>query len=490
MSRIVVIGAGLGGLAAAARLAALGHEVTVCEQHERAGGKLGTEEREGFRWDTGPSLLTMPHLLAELFDDTGGSLESHLPITPVEPIAHYRFPDGTRLDASSDLDRFAAAADLQLSPGSGDDWRRFMHHAGAMFQAVEQPFMASPLRGARSLARQAVRVSDLLTIAPHRTLRSLGRRHLRDWRLRMMLDRYATYTGSDPRQAPAALAVIPYVEQHFGAWYVPGGLYGIVDAVMERARARGAVIRTAADVAAVELRNRRVAGVRLADGEPLAADAVVANADATHLYRDLLPPSATIAPRRQLSRTVPSLSGFVVLLGVSGTTPGLGSHTVLFPRDYDQEFDAIFGDRPRPVADPTLYLSVPRDPALAPAGSESWFLLVNAPRHGPVDWTSPGLSEEYADHLLAVLAARGIDLTDRIVTRCVITPADLERRTRTVGGAIYGTSSNGPRSAFLRPSNASPIPGLFLVGGSSHPGGGLPLVLLSARIVANLVGPA
>jgi phytoene dehydrogenase-like protein len=189
----------------------------------------------------------------------------------------------------------------------------------------------------------------------------------------------------------------------------------------------------------------------------------------------------------------------VLLLALRGRTPGLAHHTVLFPDDYDAEFDAVFGvgrhrGAPQPVADPTVYVSAPDDPATRPDDdSESWFVLVNAPRHDPargVDWDAPGLADRYAQQVLEVMARRGFDVRDRVRWCVVRTPADLERDTRSVGGSIYGTSSNGARAAFLRPANASPVPGLFLVGGSSHPGGGLPLVALSAEIVAGLVGPA
>jgi phytoene dehydrogenase-like protein len=238
--------------------------------------------------------------------------------------------------------------------------------------------------------------------------------------------------------------------------------------------------------------------VRLADGERLAADVVVCNADAAALYRDLLPPGAPVRrARAALRRVTPSSSGFVLLLALRGRTPDLAHHSVLFPHHYDAEFDALFGTRahpPRPVADPTVYVSAPDDPATRPdAASESWFVLVNAPRHDPVagvDWTAPGLADSYADQVLATLARRGLDVRDRVRWRVVRTPADLARETGSVGGSIYGTSSNGARAAFLRPGNASPLPGLFLVGGSAHPGGGLPLVTLSAQIVAGLVGPA
>ena len=488
MSRVVVIGAGLGGLAAAARLAATGHAVTVCEQAANLGGKLSTAQHGGVRWDTGPSLLTLPQVLGDLFRATGEPLETVLSLRRVEPVARYRFADGTMLDAPGSIDAFCQHVDTVLQPGSGDDWRRLMNRAADIWKVVEEPFLRAPLHGARTLGRVAKRPREARTIAPLQTLRGLGTRYLRDPRLRMFLDRYATYTGSDPRRTPATLAVVPYVEQAFGAWYVEGGLYRIVEAVADRAREHGAALRTNADVAGVLVEGGRVTGVRLQDGQLLPADVVVANADASHLYADLLPRDVAAKALRALRRGTPSLSGVVLLLALRGSTPDLQHHTVLFPRDYDAEFDAIFSSRPRPVADPTLYVSAPRDPALAPADAEAWFVLANAPRAGAVRWDE-STAQGYAEHLLGVLAARGLDVRQRIEHMTVRTPADLQEQTRAPGGAIYGTSSNGTRSAFLRPANTSPVRGLYLVGGSSHPGGGLPLVLLSAEIVAGLVGP-
>jgi len=177
----------------------------------------------------------------------------------------------------------------------------------------------------------------------------------------------------------------------------------------------------------------------------------------------------------------PSLAGFVLLLGVRGRTPGLAHHTVFFPADYDAEFDAVFGGRL--AEDPTIFVTVPADPAVRPAGHEAWFILVNAAPQGRLDWTVPGRAEGYADHVLATLASRGLDIRDRIVFREWRTPADLELATRSPGGSIYG----GAAHRLLRPPNRGPIPGLYLVGGSVHPGGGLPLVTLSAEIVADLI---
>lgn len=494
MSRIVVVGGGVGGLAVAARLAAARHQVTLCEQAPVVGGKLGehvvSTAAGEFRFGTGPSLLTMPWVLEDLFRETGGPLETVLDLVRLDPVAQYRFADGSALDVCADHELLLRRLSHSLGGSAADDWDRLWQRAGRIWAATSGPFLQSPV-SARRLAAQVVHLRDLATVAPWSTLRRLGESYLDDARLRMFLDRYATYTGSDPRRAPAALAAVPYAELAFGGWYVAGGLRRIADALAARCEELGVVLRTGADVKTIDVVGGSAAGVTLAGGERLAADLVVANADATHLYTDLLP---IRRQARRLRRATPSLSGFVLLLGVRGDTPALASHTVLFPAEYDAEFEAVFGDPARPADDPTLYVHVPDDPAVRPEGHEAWFVLVNAPRHGSgagaVDWLMPGRADAYAEHLLDLLAYRGLDIRDRLLFTHVRTPVDLEAETRAGGGAIYGTSSNGRRAAFLRPANRSPVPGLFLVGGSAHPGGGLPLVMLSAQIVAGMIGPA
>ncbi len=485
MARVVVVGAGVGGLAVAGRLAAGGHHVTLCEAAPTTGGKLGTETVDGFTWDTGPSLLTWPELLQETLAAAGAP---PLPTTRLDPAFTYHFADGSTLVVpDGPPPRVAAALGAQLGGTAARDWASVMGYAREVFDVVEQPFLQRALTP-WELARQATRLPALARVAPWRSLRAVGERHLHDPRLRMVLDRYATYTGSDPRRTPSPLVTVPHVEQAFGAHHVPGGLRRIGAALEAAAVGAGVVVRTGTRVHRIGTAGGRVTGVVLADGEHVPADVVVSAADHT-VTTDLL---GAAAPRRRLPAPEPSLAGLVLLLGVRGvpTVHGrpIGHHTVLFPADYDAEFDDVFGGRP--ARDPAVYLTCPDDPGTAPDGHRAVFVLVNAPRHQPgrgTDWDAVGADE--AARVRALLSARGVDLGEVLVSR-VRTPADLERATGAPGGAIYGSSSHGPAAAFLRAPSRSRVPGLYSVGGSAHPGGGLPLVLLGAATVAGLVGPA
>lgn len=491
MSSVIVIGAGAAGLATAARLAVKGHSVTVLEQANRVGGKLATYRRDGFAFDTGPSLFTLPAVYRDLFLKTGKALEEEVDLQPVEPGFGYHFADGASVTMPGvDPARCARALGDGLGGRSADDWRALMDRAARMWRLTRGPFLQAPLQGWKSLMPLA-KPADVRTIAPWSSLRKLGESTLSDPRAITLLDRYATYTGSDPRRAPAVLATVPYVEQEFGVWHLGGGLGTLADALHRRCVERGVDVRTGTDVTAITTDASGVTGV-MVDGEHIRADIVVANSDAGLVYGELLDDPRANEPARSIQRSDASLAGFVLLLAVRGRTPGLLHHNVWFPEDYNAEFDAIFGKNPRLVDDPAIYVCAPDDPAMRPDDDhESWFVLVNAPRHDPqrgVDWTDQQMAQAYAERILTLLARRGIDVRDRIEWKEIRTPADLERDARAPGGSIYGTSSNGARAAFARPANQSPIPGLFLVGGSTHPGGGLPLVGMGAEITAELIG--
>ena len=499
MSDVVVIGGGVGSMATAIRLAARGHRVQLFERRHELGGKLTERRRDGFAFGLGPSLLTLPDLFGALAAEAGRKLDELVTLTEVDPVCRYHFPDGSVLDARSDPGAMAAEVE-RFSPGQGQAWQRYFEWGERCWAASERAFLSGPL-DLPGLARRQASLSDLFASAPGQTLAGLARHFFTDPRLIQYACRYATYSGSDPYQAPAAVGCIPYLEHARGAWYVEGGLARLRDALARLLADLGVVVHTGAAVSQVltadgqpapepgpgwPVRGRaargRVGGVLVA-GERVPADIVVCGADSARLYRDLWPSRAM---RRRIARIGPSSSGFLVLAALRGRTSGLAHHNVIFSADYRAEFADIF-DRRRPPADPTIYVGCPaaQDPATAPPGHEGLTLLVNVPAGSPGNWGRS--AADYADLLLGKLDAAGLGVRDRVLFTETLTPADFERRYDGWLGSIYGTSHNGRLAPFRRPGNRGPLAGLYLVGGSVHPGGGLPLVVIGSRIVADLV---
>jgi phytoene desaturase len=482
---VVIVGAGLGGLAAAIHLAAAGRRVVVCEKNERVGGKLNSVAEHGYTFDIGPSLLTMPWVLRDTLAAAGLRLEDELDLAALDPICRYRWPDGAHFDMAASLASLLAEIE-RLEPRDVAGFLRFFAYTAGIYEAALGPFLLQPFEGLRALLRPAVLASSL-TIDPLRSVDAAVRSFFRSPHLRQVFNRYATYNGSSPYRAPATFNIIPYVELAQGAWYVRGGLYTIARA-LERAAVRlGVEIRTSAPVTRIVLRGRQAAAVALANGDILAASSVVVNADPRYAYRALIEGARRAAA--SVERLELSSSGFVMLLGLSRTYPQLAHHNIFFSTDYPREFAAIF-DLGVPAPDPTIYVNLtsPIDPQHAPAGHTNMFVLVNAPAHtGRIAWQreAPG----YGDLLVRKLERMGLsDLSAHIAYQRIITPSDFEQLYNAPGGAIYGMASNTPWAAFLRPPLRAPgLRGLYFVGGGTHPGGGIPLVLLSGRAVSQRV---
>lgn len=483
--QIVVVGGGLGGLAAAVRLAVAGNRVRVLEKNARVGGKLNIVQQDGYTFDTGPSLFTMPWVVRELWQSAGRDVDDVLDIRPLDPVCRYRWRDGTCFEHRAALPDLVREI-TQLEPRDGPGFFRFMAWAARIYQATADPFLLSPFRGWRDFVTPRF-VRDAWALDPFRTVDQAVRRYFHSPYLRQVFNRYATYNGSSPYRAPATFCIIPYIELAEGGWYLRGGMYTLARALLELAEAVGVEVETGAEVVEVEVRGGRAAGVRVGDGRRIAADRVVINVDALHGLRHLIAPEhRRIFTDRRVERYEPSCSGFVLLLGVDRDYPTLAHHSIFFSDDYPAEFRAIF-DKRVPAPDPTIYVAATArsDPDHAPPGHLNLFVLVNAPvTNARVDWERE--AGGYRDLVVRALERAGLEnLHEHIRFERRITPLDFASRYGAWRGSIYGPSSNSKTAAFLRPPLRSPdVERLYFVGGSTHPGGGIPLVLLGGRAVA------
>ena len=497
MAKISVIGAGVGGLSAAARLARNGHDVEIFEASNQTGGKCRTEWFGDYGFDTGPSLLTIPAVYRDLFLKTGKRLEHVLDVQPVDPAFAYHFSDGKQVTFPN-LSNPKTYLEIEKSfgPAASQQWQKLMDRADSMWEVSREPFIESELTSIWSLLKRKDLLKELRQISPFTSLRDLTKKYKLDTHLSMIVDRYATYTGSDPRKAPAVLLTIAYVESTFGAWHISGGIGRLAQALEERCLELGVKIHLNSQVSQIITNDGAATGIKLANGDEIASDLIVTNADSEITYNQLINSDVRMAKkeRRKLGKASKSLAGFSLLLGLDNTKGDpvkLEHHNVFFPQDYDAEFDQIF-DQKVPVSDPTIYICAPKDKSMVKGDNkEAWFVLVNAPRHDPKngwDWSTNG--EQYAKQIINKLDNLGLNVSSRLDLMKFRTPLDLQEYAMAPGGSIYGTSSNSASSAFLRASNRSKIKNLYCVGGSAHPGGGLPLVGISADIVSEIIGKA
>ncbi|MBL8133805.1 MAG: phytoene desaturase, partial [Anaerolineae bacterium] len=407
-------------------------------------------------------------------------------LLPVDPLTRYFYGDGTVFDAARDLSEMIRQIGA-LDARDVEGYLGYLAYAARIHRVTGEKFIYGEPPTAGRLLRTPP--ADMLAVDPLRTMDGAIQSFVRSPKLRQFLGRFATYVGASPYLAPATLNVIAHVELTGGVWYPRGGIYAIARALERLASELGVEIRLNCPVRSIVIEGSRAAGVELADGARLAASAVIANVDVAMVYERLLPESPARQKRlRVLQAAEPSCSGFILLLGIEGTESRLAHHNILFSRDYRREFDAIFRQG-LPPEDPTIYAAITAktDPDHAPPGCENWFVLVNAPPLGDAfDWERE--EDAYRDLVLERLAAFGFDLRGRIRSERRITPLDLERLTGARRGALYGAGSNDRFSALRRPHNRdSRIGGLYYAGGTAHPGGGVPMVMLSGASAANML---
>lgn len=467
----VIVGGGLGGLAVALRLQAAGWQATVCEAGPDFGGKMNRWSEGGFHFDTGPSLITMPWIFRETFAAGGGRLEEHVELQSLDPIAEYRFDDGTRFGYTSVLPDWLGTL-KRIAPGEDQNgFFQFLALGAKLFEVSKQTFFRrSPFEPPGAGEWRAFRDMPLRRGWGNyqRTVEGL----FRSPHLRQLYGRYPTYVGSSPWRSPATLAVIPYIEFAFGGYAVRGGLYRIVEGLLALGEQRGVAFLANARVDRILTKDGAACGVELESGVKLAADTVVMNGD-YETTDGLLGKARFPRPDRR------SMSGFVLLYGLRRPVPGSQRHTVCFSADYRREFSQIFDEGAFPD-DPTVYVN-------ASEKGDSLFVMANAPASG-AEWDAGTIAQARARVLARLRRAGFPDFADDIVVSDVWTPSRIASRYLMPGGAIYGAASHGWRGAFLRPRNRNPhVRGLFHVGGSTHPGGGTPTVLMSAEITARLI---
>lgn len=484
--RVVVIGAGMGGLACALRLAHHGCDVTVVESFDQPGGKVHAREVAGAFIDSGPTVFTMRWVFDEMLREVDADLESELTLEPLKVLARHFWSDASSLDLSSDPQVSEAAIAEWSCPEEALRFRRFCQTARQVYETLEGPV----IRAARPdliplMARLGPSGLGVLAgLGPMRSLWRSMQHHFRDPRLQQLFARYATYCGTSPWQAPATLMLIAQVEMS-GVWSVRGGMTSLATMLSRLALARGAHMRFQTRCTRILQRQGRITGVLLDSGEQLQADAIVFNGDVAALRAGLLSEAVTSAAPRSAPPCSLSALTWSIHAPVEGVA--LERHNIFFCSDYAREFQDIFSDRRLP-SQPSVYVCAQDRPANVPAGkAERLFCLVNAPALGHEQVIDEKGLEQCQTNSFQLLQRLGLKL-EITPQNCVrTTPWDFHRRFPASGGALYGQASNGWMSLFSRPGAITPVKGLFLAGGSVHPGPGVPMAAMSGRLAAEAV---
>jgi diapolycopene oxygenase len=491
MKNVAVIGGGLGGLASACTLAARGHSVTIFEKNDWLGGKAAVLEQDGFRFDMGPTILTLPSVLKRIFAETGRDAADYLDLIPLDPQWRCFFEDGTSLDLVSDVAQMEQRLREYAGERTAIGYSDFINYSQRLHRMSANWFFWRSIGGLRDMfdARNMTKPGTLADVLAMRMGRSVGgtvRKFVADKRVAQMVDHFTQYVGSAPDQSPAVLCGIAHMQTTEGIWYPRGGTAAIPGALARLAGELRVEVRLGSDVRRITSTNGKVTGVETADGKAERFDAVVSNSDAVRSHRELLGGVPKFERRRRYEA---ACSGVVLYLGLKRRMPELLHHNFVFSRDPHEEFDFIYR-KGEPAPDPTCYVCAPAvsDDTVAPAGGEALYILVHTPYLRPQhDWRSqlPAYRRVILDKMKRTA---GVDLEPEIVTEAALTPLDIHERYRVLHGAIYGIASHGRFLGAFKPGNRSrDLGGLYLCGGAAHPGPGMPMVLMSGWIAADCV---
>ncbi len=485
MKRAVIIGSGISGIATSLRLRKKGYEVVVYETNDYPGGKLTSFTKDGFRFDAGPSLFTMPNLVEELFELYGEDVSKHFQYKKKEVVCNYFWEDGTTFSVDADAEKFAQKASQKFGVAE-KKITDYLSRSQKKYDLTAPIFLEKSLHQISTYFSKETLKSllqmgsmDILSSLNHHNQKSLEEPHLVQ-----MFNRYATYNGSSPYKTPGIMSMIPHLELHLGTYFPKGGMQNITSSLFELAKEKGVKFYFSEQVKSILVENKKAVGIET-EKEKVMADLVVSNMDIYSSYKKLMPkekhPEQTLKQER-------SSSALIFYWGIRGVFPELDLHNILFSKNYQAEFDAIF-EKKSIGDDPTIYINITskEEKNDAPEESENWFVMINTPGDYGQDWES--MITKAREHILnKIKRTLGIDVEKLIITEEILHPKLIEKKTSSYRGALYGAASNSKFAAFLRhPNFSQKIKNLYFCGGSVHPGGGIPLCLLSAKIVADQI---
>jgi phytoene desaturase len=485
--KALIIGTGIAGIATAIRLAVKGYDVEVFEANSYPGGKLSEFEKDGYRFDAGPSLFTMPQYVDELFKLTGKKPSDYFQYQKLDILCNYFYADGTKLTAYADAGKF----EQEVSKTIGEPSlaiKKYTENSRNIYNITNHVFLEKSLHRIKTFLRWPTLKSifSMGQIDAMRPMHKANESFFKDERMVQFYDRYATYNGSNPYSAPATLNVIPHIEQHFGAYFPKDGMYNITTSLVKLAESLGVKFNYNSRVDEIVLQRQVATGIHVKD-QLIEADIIISNMDIWFTYHQLLSKHAALFPRKIFSQERSS-SALIFYWGINKQFPQLDLHNIFFSADYKAEFDHIWHQKDI-YNDPTVYLNISSKYKAddAPIGCENWFVMINVPSNTGQDWDK--LIADARKNIIAKLSkVLGEDVTPLIISESTLDPRGIESRTSSYQGSIYGTSSNSQFAAFLRHANkSSKINNLYFCGGSVHPGGGIPLCLLSAKIVSDWV---
>ncbi|GGE33194.1 1-hydroxycarotenoid 3,4-desaturase CrtD [Psychroflexus planctonicus] len=483
--RALIIGAGIAGIAAALRLQKKGFQVAIFEASPHTGGKLHAIQQDGYRFDLGPSLFTMPHFVDEIFTLYNEKPETHFEYIKKNRVCNYFWEDGTQFQANAQVDDFIVEAAKTFGENE-ENIKNYLERNKEKYDLTASLFLERSLHQAKTYFTKDTfkAITQLYKLNLSENLNAVNEKYFKNPKLVQLFNRFATYNGSSPYKTPGIMSMIPHLEMHFGTFYPKGGMHEISQSLTRFAEEKGVRFHLNTKVNNIISSGEKVVGIETDQGT-FDGDLVVSNMDVFNSYRNLLKDAKKPEKTLQQER---SSSALIFYWGIKKEFPELDLHNILFSEDYKTEFDYIFNKKEL-FEDPTVYINITskETPTDAPKGAENWFVMINVPANYGQDWEKLKVKAKIAI-LKKIEKCLGVDVSHLIETEYCWTPVSIENETSSHRGSLYGASSNSKWAAFLRhPNFSSQYKNLYFCGGSVHPGGGIPLCLLSAKIVADLI---